>query len=101
MSSPGNRIPNFKKKQWYKKNKLFYYVNIFSICKKKKNRDGIKIMNEEDKKNFLEDFKKADIEKKMDMWFYALEQIALWEETIAEMSDIAQKTQQGKKAVME
>jgi len=58
-------------------------------------------MNEEDKKNFLEDFKKANIEKKMDMWFYALEQIALWEETIAEMSDIAQKTQQGKKAVME
>ena len=58
-------------------------------------------MNEEDKKNFLEDFKKANIEKKMDMWFYALEQIALWEETIAEMSDIAQKTQQGKKDVME
>jgi len=58
-------------------------------------------MDEKDKKTFLEDFKKANIEKKMDMWFYALEQIALWEEIIAEISDIAQKTHQGKTTVME
>lgn len=46
-------------------------------------------MNEDDKKTFLEDFKKADIQKKMDMWFYSLEQIGLWELIIEEMSFIA------------
>lgn len=48
-------------------------------------------MNEEDKKRFLEDFKKADGQKKLDMWYFAVEQEGLWEEIIAEMSDIAQK----------
>jgi len=47
-------------------------------------------MEEEDKKKFLEDFKKADIKKKLDMWYFALDQVSLWEESIAEMSDIAQ-----------
>ena len=47
-------------------------------------------MNEEDKKKFLEDFKKTDKEKKLDMWFYALDQEGLWEVIIAEMSMIAQ-----------
>jgi len=47
-------------------------------------------MNEKDKKGFLEDFKKADIDKKLDMWYYALDQEGLWEEVIAEMSTIAQ-----------
>jgi hypothetical protein len=47
-------------------------------------------MNEEDKKRFLEDFSKSDVSKKLDMWFYALEQEALWEEILAEMSTIAQ-----------
>ena len=47
-------------------------------------------MKEEDKKKFLEDFKKADITKKLDMWYYALDQISLWEESIVEMSNIAQ-----------
>jgi hypothetical protein len=47
-------------------------------------------MNEKDKKEFLEDFKKADINKKLDMWYYALDQEGLWEEVIAEMSLIAQ-----------
>jgi hypothetical protein len=47
-------------------------------------------MNEDDKKAFLEDFKKVDLQKKLDMWFYALEQQGLWDEIIAEMSDIAQ-----------
>lgn len=47
-------------------------------------------MKAEDKKAFLEDFSKADISKKLDMWYYALEQEVLWEEIIAEISDIAQ-----------
>ena len=47
-------------------------------------------MNEEDKKAFLTDFKKADMNKKLDMWYYAVEQEGLWEEILAEMSMIAQ-----------
>ena len=46
-------------------------------------------MNEEDKKVFLDDFKKADIKMKLDMWYYAVEQDAIWEEALAEMSMIA------------
>jgi hypothetical protein len=46
-------------------------------------------MNEEDKKKILEDFKKANLEKKMDMWFYAIEQESLWEEIMDQMSKIA------------
>ena len=47
-------------------------------------------MNEKDKKAFLEDFKKADVSKKLDMWYFSLEQEVLWDEILAEMSDIAQ-----------
>jgi len=47
-------------------------------------------LKEEGKKAFLEDFKKAEISKKLDMWYFALEQIAIWEELISEMSTIAQ-----------
>jgi hypothetical protein len=47
-------------------------------------------VKEEDKKVFLDDFKKADINKKLDMWYYAVDQEALWEEALAEMSMIAQ-----------
>lgn len=46
-------------------------------------------MNERDTKEFLDDFTKADISKKLDMWFYALDQEALWEEIMEEMSKIA------------
>ena len=46
-------------------------------------------MEESDKKAFLEDFKKADINQKLDMWFFAIEQIGLWEQIINEMSFIA------------
>jgi hypothetical protein len=46
-------------------------------------------MNEEDIKAFLEDFKKAEIEKKMDMWFFALDQEAIWDDIMDEMSKIA------------
>jgi len=47
-------------------------------------------LKEEDKTTFLQDFKKAEISKKLDMWYFALEQIAIWEELITEMSTIAQ-----------
>jgi hypothetical protein len=46
-------------------------------------------MNEDDKKSFLDDFKKADLSVKVDMWFYAMDQEALWEEIMDEMSKIA------------
>ena len=47
-------------------------------------------MNEEDKKKFLDDFKKANMDQKLDMWYYAVEQEGLWEDILAEMSMIAQ-----------
>jgi hypothetical protein len=47
-------------------------------------------VNDEDKKAFLSDFKKADIQQKLDMWYYAIEQEGFWEEILAEMSMIAQ-----------
>jgi len=46
-------------------------------------------MNEEDVKSFLDDFKKAKVEDKMNMWFYALEQEAIWDEIMDEMSKLA------------
>jgi hypothetical protein len=58
-------------------------------------------VNEDDKKEFLEDFKKADINQKLDMWFFALNQGGIWEELLAEMSEIAtveQMKQMKKKA---
>ena len=54
-------------------------------------------MNEEDKKEFLEDFKKANGEKKLDMWYYALDQEVLWESILAEMSNIAKEQKMDKK----
>lgn len=46
-------------------------------------------MEEKDKQAFLEDFKKADVNKKLDMWYYAIDQEAFWEEIITEMSALA------------
>ena len=34
-------------------------------------------------------FKKADINKKLDLWFYAMEQDAIWDEIMEEMSKLA------------
>jgi hypothetical protein len=48
-------------------------------------------MNEKDKKEFLDDFRKSDGSKKLDMWYYALEQEVLWEQILAEMSEIAKE----------
>jgi hypothetical protein len=58
-------------------------------------------VNEEDRKAFLDDFKKADMDKKLDMWYYAVDQEALWEEILAEMSMIAQATNPQKGKVVE
>jgi hypothetical protein len=48
-------------------------------------------MNEEDKKELIEEFKKADGSKRLDLWDYALSQQVLWESIIAEMQNIAKK----------
>ncbi len=48
-------------------------------------------MNEEDKKEFIEEFKKADGAKRLDMWDYAIQQQVLWENIIAEMQKIAKE----------
>jgi len=58
-------------------------------------------VNEEDRKAFLDDFKKADMDKKLDMWYYAVDQEELWEEILAEMSMIAQATNPQKGKVVE
>lgn len=58
-------------------------------------------MKEEDKKAFLDDFKKADVTKKLDMWYFAVEQESLWEEALAEMSMIAQAANPKGKVVEE
>ena len=58
-------------------------------------------MKEEDKKMFLDDFKKADINKKLDMWYFAVEQDSIWEEALAEMSMIAQAANPQKGKVIE
>lgn len=58
-------------------------------------------MDEKDKKAFLEDFKKADVSKKLDMWYFALEQIGLWDEIQAGMADVAQDRLIGKRTVVE
>ncbi len=46
-------------------------------------------MNEDDKKELMEEFKKGDGAKRLDLWDYALAQQVLWEDIIAEMQKIA------------
>lgn len=46
-------------------------------------------MNEKDKKDFIEEFKKGDGPKRLDMWDYALTQQVLWENIIAGLQRIA------------
>jgi hypothetical protein len=46
-------------------------------------------MNEEDKKELMEEFKKSDGAKRLDLWDYALAQQVIWEDIIAEMQKIA------------
>lgn len=53
-------------------------------------------MNEEDKKAFLDEFKKGDGPKRLDLWDYALEQQVLWENIITEIQKIAKEQGVGK-----
>lgn len=46
-------------------------------------------MNEEDKKEMIEEFKKADGPKRLDLWDFALSQQVLWENIIADLQKIA------------
>lgn len=46
-------------------------------------------MNEEDKNQYIEEFKKIEGSGKLDMWDYALEQQVVWEEIIAEIQRVA------------
>jgi len=46
-------------------------------------------MEEKDKNEFLEDFKKSEGSKKLDMWDYALSQQVIWEKIITQLSAIA------------
>ena len=48
-------------------------------------------MKEEDKKELVEEFKKADGSKRLDIWDYALEQQVVWEKIITEMQNIARQ----------
>ena len=48
-------------------------------------------MNEEDKKAFIEDFKKGDGAKRLDLWDYALQQQVIWENIIFEIQKIAKE----------
>jgi hypothetical protein len=46
-------------------------------------------MNESDKKELIEEFKKGDGPKRLDLWDYALAQQVLWENIIADLQRIA------------
>ena len=48
-------------------------------------------MNDEDKKEFMEEFKKGDGTKRLDMWDYALAQQVVWENIISEMQHISRE----------
>lgn len=48
-------------------------------------------MNETDKKDLIEEFKKSDGSIRLDMWDYALAQQVLWENIIADLQKIAHK----------
>jgi len=48
-------------------------------------------MDENDKKELIEEFKKADGSKRLDMWDFALEQQVLWENIIVELQKIARE----------
>lgn len=56
-------------------------------------------MEEKDKQAFIEDFKKTDIKNKLDMWYFAIDQVAFWEEILSDMSTIAQPKSPLKKTI--
>jgi hypothetical protein len=48
-------------------------------------------MNEEDKKQLMEEFKKADGATRLDLWDFACSQQVLWEQIISDMQEISRK----------
>ena len=54
-------------------------------------------MDDKDKKEFIDEFKKGDGTKRLDMWDYALAQQVLWEKVITEMQNIAREQNVDKK----
>ncbi len=46
-------------------------------------------MDDKARKDFLDEFKKAEGSKKLDMWDFALENQVRWEKIISEMQKIA------------
>ncbi len=54
-------------------------------------------MNEEDKKQLLTEFEKADGTTRLDMWDFAISQQVLWEDMISQMQKIAKETGVDKK----
>ena len=46
-------------------------------------------MDEEGKKELMEEFKKSEGAKRLDMWDYACSQQVLWEKILSEMQKIA------------
>jgi len=48
-------------------------------------------MDEEGKKAFIDDFKKGEGAKRLDLWDYALQQQVLWENVITEIQQIAKE----------
>lgn len=48
-------------------------------------------MDEEARKELMEDFKKAEGSARLDMWDYAVSQQVLWEQIIAEIQEIARE----------
>jgi hypothetical protein len=45
-------------------------------------------MDDKDKKEFMDEFKKGDGAKRLDMWDYAISQQVLWEKIITDMQTI-------------
>ena len=48
-------------------------------------------MNNEDKKALMEDFKKGDGAKRLELWDYVCQQQVIWENIITEMQNIAKE----------
>ena len=46
-------------------------------------------MDEKDKKELMEEFKKGDGAKRLDLWDFAISQQVFWENIIADMQKIA------------
>jgi len=48
-------------------------------------------MNEEDKKEIIDEFKKSDGAKRLDLWDYALSQQVIWENIISDIQKISKE----------